>query len=65
MAAAGVAMPTLQEWMGHQDIATTAGYFDATHDTGAREALERFAGSVREPILGRIPSVTPAQGGGP
>ena len=28
MAAAGVPMPTVQEWMGHKDIATTQRYAD-------------------------------------
>ena len=36
MAAAGVAMRTLQEWMGHRDIATTQRYSD--YAPSAREA---------------------------
>jgi site-specific recombinase XerD len=36
MAAAGVSMRTLQEWMGHGDIATTQRYAD--YAPSAREA---------------------------
>lgn len=57
----GVPMPVLQEWLGHEDIATTAGYIHAAHDTAARETLEKFAGSVRETVLGKsVPASPPA-----
>jgi integrase len=36
MAAAGVPVRTLQEWMGHRDFATTLVYAD--HSPSAREA---------------------------
>jgi site-specific recombinase XerD len=49
----GVPMPVLQEWLGHEDIATTAGYIHAAHDTAAREVLEKFAGSAREALVGK------------
>jgi site-specific recombinase XerD len=56
----GVPMPVLQEWLGHEDIATTAGYIHAAHDTAAREVLEKFAGSVRESVLGKVLPAPPA-----
>ena len=40
MAAAGVPMRTLQEWMGHRDITTTQRYADyepRTHETALVE----------------------------
>jgi site-specific recombinase XerD len=41
MAAAGVVMRTLQEWMGHRDIETTqryAGYAPSPHEAALVEA---------------------------
>lgn len=46
MAAAGVAMRTLQEWMGHRDIATTQRYAD--YAPSAREA-EMVAAAFDQP----------------
>ena len=46
MAAAGVSMRTLQEWMAHRDIATTQLYAD--YATSAREAELVAAAFARE-----------------
>jgi integrase len=51
MAAAGVPMRTVQEWMGHRDLATTQIYAD--YSQGAREAemiATAFAAEVHEAI---------------
>ena len=46
MAAAGVPMRTLQEWMGHRDIKTTMIYADYQASDQERELVERaFAGT--------------------
>ena len=45
MAAGGVPMRTLQEWMGHRDIATTQRYAD--YAPGTHEA-ELVAAALRE-----------------
>ena len=46
MAAAGVPMRTLQEWMGHRDIKTTLIYADYAPSDHEREFVERaFAGT--------------------
>ena len=49
MAAAGVPMRTLQEWMGHRDLATTMRY---VHHQPRQEAAERlgrhFTGAASE-----------------
>ena len=46
MAAAGVPMRTLQEWMGHRDIKTTMIYADYQASDHERELVERaFAGT--------------------
>src|SRR4029453_4146186 len=46
MAAAGVPMRTLQEWMGHRDIKTTMIYPDYQASEQERELVERaFAGT--------------------
>jgi integrase len=50
-AAAGVAMCTLQEWMGHKDIKTTQRYAD--YAPGNREAdtfAAAFARESSEPV---------------
>lgn len=52
MAAAGVPMRTLQEWMGHRDIATTQIYAD--YEPSPREAelvQDAFRGPVRGPVV--------------
>ena len=41
MAAAGVPMRTLQEWMGHRDIATTQRYADYAPSPHERDLIER------------------------
>ncbi|HUO69365.1 MAG TPA: site-specific integrase, partial [Solirubrobacteraceae bacterium] len=40
LAAQGVAMRTLQEWMGHRDIATTQRYADYCPNAGERDVVE-------------------------
>jgi hypothetical protein len=40
-AAAGVPMRTLQEWMGHRDLATTAIYADRVPNAGEVEMVDR------------------------
>ncbi|MGI8439859.1 MAG: tyrosine-type recombinase/integrase [Thermoleophilaceae bacterium] len=54
MAGAGVPMRTLQEWMGHRDIATTQRYADYApnpHEVEMVEAAFGAQGPVRGPIL--------------
>ena len=41
MAAAGVPMRTLQEWMGHRDYRTTLIYADYAPSAGEAELVER------------------------
>lgn len=49
MAAAGVPMRTLQEWMGHRDIATTQRYADYAPNEREVEMVDRaFADRTRE-----------------
>jgi integrase len=50
MAAAGVPMRTLQEWMGHRDLATTQVYAD--YAPSARQA-EMVAAAVARPSNAR------------
>ena len=46
MAAAGVPMRTLQEWMGHRDLATTQRYADYAPNEREVEMVDRaFGGS--------------------
>ena len=55
MAAAGVPMRTLQEWMGHRDIETTQSYADyspSAHEAAFVEAAFGSGGAVR-PVAGR------------
>jgi integrase len=48
MAAAGVPMRTLQEWMGHRDFKTTLIYADYAPSAQERELVERaFRGDIR------------------
>ena len=56
MAAAGVPMRTLQEWMGHRDLATTQRYAD--YAPSGREA-EMIAGAFARVPTGRaaLPAV--------
>jgi integrase len=49
MAAAGVAIRTLQEWMGHRDIQTTMRYADYT--PSAHEA-ELIAAAFDQTVVG-------------
>jgi integrase len=57
MAAAGVPMRTLQEWMGHRDISTTERYADYAPSQHESDLIERAwapgggRGPVRGPIL--------------
>ena len=54
MAAAGVPMRTLQEWMGHRDISTTERYADYAPSQHESELIERAwasRGPVRGPVL--------------
>ena len=48
MAAAGVPMRTLQEWMGHKDIQTTQRYADYCPNPGERDVVE--AAFARKPL---------------
>ena len=54
MAAAGVPMRTLQEWMGHRDIETTQRYADYAPRTRDAElvaaAFDRDALNERHPV---------------
>jgi integrase len=57
MAAAGVPMRTLQEWMGHRDIKTTMIYADYQASEQEREMVERaFRGPNRGPKLSETES---------
>ena len=50
MAAAGVPMRTLQEWMGHHDFATTLVYADYSPSAHEAEWVEQaFAGARERP----------------
>ena len=52
MAAAGVPMRTLQEWMGHRDVTTTQRYADYAPGLEDAGLVERaFAGSRRGPVV--------------
>ncbi len=54
MAAAGVPMRTLQEWMGHRDFKTTLIYADYAPSEHESEMAERaFRGPIRGPNLSR------------
>jgi integrase len=53
MAAAGVSMRTLQEWMGHRDIATTQLYAD--YAPSAHEAGLVAAAFARETAIEEVP----------
>jgi integrase len=61
MAAAGVSMRTLQEWMGHRDIATTQRYAD--YAPTAREAELVAAAFTRECHDGQVDTSSPAESG--
>ena len=71
MAAAGVPMRTLQEWLGHRDIKTTMIYADYQGSDQERELVERaFRGPIRGPNVSegqsnsarlRTPEDNPAQ----
>lgn len=49
MAAAGVPMRTLQEWMGHRDIQTTMIYADYSPSSHERQLAEAAFGAVASP----------------
>jgi integrase len=59
MAAAGVPMRTLQEWMGHRDIETTQRYADYAPRT--RDAELVAAAFTRPSAAPDTPSRTPSQ----
>ncbi|MCA1681366.1 MAG: site-specific integrase [Actinobacteria bacterium] len=48
MAAAGVPMRTLQEWMGHRDIETTQVYADYAPSAPERAYVEAAFGSLAQ-----------------
>ena len=51
MAAAGVPMRTLQEWLGHRNFATTLIYADYSPSAQEAELVERaFGRPIRSPI---------------
>lgn len=51
MAAVGVPMRTLQEWMGHRDFTTTLVYADFAPDpAGGAAFAERAFGRVSSPV---------------
>jgi len=56
MAAAGVSMRTLQEWMGHRDISTTERYADYAPSQHESDLIERAWGADRDrgPVRGPI-----------
>ncbi len=56
MAAAGVPMRTLQEWMGHRDYKTTLIYADYAPIAHERELVERAFGRTQQ----RAPAAAPA-----
>jgi integrase len=53
LAAAGVPLVKLQEWLGHEDIATTQIYIDYQPSDGDAELIERAFGS--NPLRSRDP----------
>ena len=69
MAAAGVPMRTLQEWLGHRNFATTLIYADYAPSAGEAELVERaFQGSIggpSEPISDDLTEPDPASQAGP
>jgi integrase len=59
VAAAGVPMRTLQEWMGHKDIATTqiyADYSPSAREAGYIQSAFGTIGEARAPVAGTCPS---------
>jgi hypothetical protein len=57
MAAAGVPMRTLQEWMGHRDFRTTLIYADYSPSAHEGEMVEAaFRGPIRGPKLSETES---------
>ena len=68
MAAAGVPMRTLQEWMGHRDYKTTSIYADYAPDPsqGARYAAKAFGSlGARHDASSDLAQVPPAQATNP
>ena len=57
MAAAGVPLRTLQEWMGHRDFKTTLIYADYQPSPAEAELVERaFARETLDPSAGLRPT---------
>jgi integrase len=56
MAAAGVPMRTLQEWMGHRDIETTQRYADYAPSPQEAAFVEAAFGGASPPALAVTPS---------
>ena len=54
MAAAGVPMRTLQEWMGHRDFKTTLIYADYAPSADEAELLERAFARTLAPFVAPI-----------
>ena len=64
MAAAGVPMRTLQEWMGHRDFKTTLIYADYAPSEHEAEMAERaFRGPIRGPNLSESDRTEPTADG--
>jgi hypothetical protein len=65
MAAVGVPMRTLQEWLGHRDFKTTLIYADYAPSGREPELIERAFGGNMEPdrspdsAVGEGPTVAP------
>jgi integrase len=55
MAAAGVPMRTLQEWMGHRDISTTQRYSDYAPSPHESDLIERAWAPAASKALGGNP----------
>lgn len=53
MAAAGVPLRTLQEWMGHRDFKTTLGYADYQPSPDEAKYVERAFGTGSADAGGR------------
>jgi hypothetical protein len=50
MAATGLPMRTLQEWMGHRDIATTQIYADYSPSSHEAAYIQEAFGTSRPPV---------------
>ena len=56
MAAAGVPMRTLQEWMGHRDIQTTQRYADYAPRTRDAELVAAAFAPAEDGVPSAVPS---------